>query len=291
MDYYGFDDLLEVGERHVPIERQWHDDRVQRAREAAQSFFQVIPSIRDRALVLANGWKTSGKIAHHHLHIIFGLAYMHACAEYRGGSVVFPTQVLDFVNSANGFKTRYAKVIQVYQSICENLSIQPLLVHPESGIRHLIAAGTEIESGEVVERVVSKALELYSQVSSELIGGPQGLMGFQKAGPEGGGHPIKIEFLLAACLQLSLRFWGVRDFSREALRRAAFLNPKSNNLEKWARKISEKLETKIPQRLQPSKRPAARKTQINNPAMNLEISNVTPPSGLVVTTTEQLLDF
>ena len=222
MDLFGFDDLVELP-RDLPQDREWCDHRLFRAVDEAPRAFQVIPEIESRAFKLIHQWKRAG-VAHVNLHLLVGLAYMHAASEYRGGSVVFPIEVLQFFSSSKTHPAKYGDVLAAYRRICSRSNTPQLPLHVESAIRRILASGTAIKDTTVFEAVVSRALEVYDSVERNL----------QK-------HARKptIECLLGACVTIALRKLDVRQYSRSTVASACLQPPKSNVIDLWVRKLAD----------------------------------------------------
>ena len=235
MEHFGFDDLLdEQDERLRKKEREWTYGRLESAQQDAATFFSILLNIRHRALSLITEWREQG-VAYKNLHVFVGLAYMHACAEHRGGSVVFPLEVLNFANhfKPTSLSFKYNKVLSTYYEICDFLKLPKLLVHPESGIRRILASCVDISSPELIEQVVACALSYYETASAD-VHRPLNT------------KPPTIEVILGACVELSLRRFRVQGISIPGLRTAALQSPQSNAIQKWAKRLSEKLPEKFP---------------------------------------------
>ena len=235
MEHFGFDDLLdERDERLRKKEREWTYGRLEAAQQDAAAFFSVLVNIKQRALTLITEWREQG-IANKNLHMFVGLAYMHACAEHRGGSVIFPLEVLNFANhfKPTSLSFKYPKVLSTYYEICDFLKIPRLFVHPESGIRRILASCADISSPELIEQVVTCAVSYY-EVASVEVHRPLNT------------KPPAIEVVLGACLELSLRHSRVPGISVPGLRIAALQSPQSNAIQKWAKRLAEKLPEKFP---------------------------------------------
>ena len=218
MDLFGFDDLVE-GPSSLPFEKVWCDPRLFSAFEASYTFFRVLPSIKARAIALVHQWKR--EVSHFNQHVLVGLGYMHACAEFSGGSCVFPTEVCRFANEhKQGKLIKYGGVIAAYEKVCNKTGVPRLLVHTESAIRRIIGEGTTLSDGLCLERAVKVSLAIHSLVTKWQT------------------ETTSCEVLICACVLLALRALDERGYTRKTLSGVALLPPKSNSVDLWAKKIA-----------------------------------------------------
>jgi flagellin-specific chaperone FliS len=270
--FFGFEGDDIYGQPPRPrIEREWFDPRLSVALADALNRFKVIDPIKEAAKDLLSAWKEA-KLNNTHLHLTVGLAFMHSCAASRGGSVIFPMEVLNFVNEAKLSKSyKYSLVMMTYDSICNQTGLARLVIHPESAIRRVLATATIDVSSDRFEQLVSTSLRYWCIAEPEMCR-PQS------------SKPPQVEILVGACVRLALRRLGIETFSRESLRVAVLQSANSNTLEIWTRKLLERSAENVPKV----------KTQRGiNKKLRQPILMESPPlpERIIIESAEQLLEF